>query len=505
MHRRLLGVFLVYAAILLVGGTTLVLATQDRDSLRDRERSTGIARERVIQLRTAFSDQETGERGFLLTGEPSFLTPFEQGHETAARLLRSPEFRTDRLIPLVADVRRAWVRWENDAARPEIALRKSQGEDAAAAAVATGTGKARFDTLRSRVGRLDRTTVALNARANVQVDDLRDRLNIVFAIVLGVVLLWTVVAAWLARRWITVPLDNLGLTVRAARTGALDATVSTRGPADIARLGTAVEDMRLQLVTARLEAIHAREAIEQSASVVLTLRSQLETEVGELPDGWTVAAELRPAEGLVAGDCYDVMRIDENRFHVVLVDISGHGAVSGVLALRCKELLRAALRNGLEPGPAIEFASAQLDDLGNEVFLSAFVATIALDSGTIDFANAGHPPGLLCDDTVARELTPTGPIVGPIAGATWSTQRATIDPGDTLALYTDGLIEARDVDRREFGVERLTDLVCGSSCDEADAIAKRCLDDVRAYQHGRIPDDVTIVLVCRGPRAPRRN
>ncbi len=392
------GVFLVYAAILLVGGTAVVLASQDLDSARDRERSTGIARERVIQLRKSVQRPGDGRarlpphRGAIV---PHALRPrTRNGGATAdERLSSAPTARPARGGPppslgaLGDRGRPTGDRPPEDAGRGRGGSRGRHRD---------GQGEVRHPA-QARVARLDRNAAALNAQANLEVDDLRDRLNSSFAVVLGVVLLWTFVAAWLVRRWITVPLDNLGRTVRAARTGALDATISTQGPADIARLGAAVEDMRLQLVTARLEAIHSREATEQSASVVLTLRSQLETEIGELPDGWTVAAQLRPAEGLVAGDCYDVMRVDEHRFHVVLVDISGHGAVSGVLALRCKELLRAALRNGLEPGPAIEFASAQLDDLGNEVFLSAFVATIALDSGAIAFANAGHP--LACSAT----------------------------------------------------------------------------------------------------------
>ncbi len=503
VHRRLVGVFLVYLAIVLVGGSVVVMATRARDDAREHARSTAVARQQAIQLRTAFSDQETGERGYLLTGEESFLEPFDAGRTSAARLLRSTELQEPDLVPLVHSTRRAWEAWLDDGALPEIAIRRTQGQDAAAAAVANGSGKVLFARLRTRVARLDRAVGSLDVDATQDVDDRRHDLNVTFGVILGLMVAWTAIANWLVRRWITLPLDDLGRTVRAARSGAIDATVSTRGPTEIARLGAAVEDMRVQLVTARLDAIRSREAIEQSASVVLTLRSQLESEIGELPDGWTVAAELRPAEGLVAGDCYDVLRLDANRFQVVLVDISGHGAVSGVLALRCKELLRAAMRNGLEPGPAIEFAAAQLDDLGDEVFLSAFVASIELDSGRIAFANAGHPAGLVCTATGVVDLSATGPIVGPIAGARWATEHATIAPGDTLALYTDGLIESRDLERIEFGVQRLTELVSGSSCDEAEAIVQRCLDEVDGFQHGRLTDDVTVVLVCRGPREER--
>ena len=55
---------------------------------------------------------------------------------------------------------------------------------------------------------------------------------------------------------------------------------------------------------------------------------------------------------------------------------------------------------------------------------------------------------------------------------------------------------------KEFGLQRLTDLVCGAAPDDADAIVKRCVDDVTSFAPGRLRDDVTIALLCRGPREP---
>jgi serine phosphatase RsbU (regulator of sigma subunit) len=187
---------------------------------------------------------------------------------------------------------------------------------------------------------------------------------------------------------------------------------------------------------------------------------------------------------------------------LVVVDISGHGAVPGVLALRCRELLRAALRNGLDPGESVHWAYDQLDDLGDETFLSAFVAVADLATGGLRYANAGHPPPVLCASDVVVELPPTGPIVGPIDGQ-WQTAFTRLAAGDTLAVYTDGLIEVRRDDGEEFGVERLIEIVSRASSDEAEVVVKRALDDVTGFAPGRLRDDATIVLLCRGPRATR--
>ncbi|HYV59507.1 MAG TPA: SpoIIE family protein phosphatase [Acidimicrobiia bacterium] len=333
-----------------------------------------------------------------------------------------------------------------------------------------------------------------------RLEDLRFQLNTTVGVVLGLAFATTLAAALLTRRWVTRPLERLARAVRNARTGKVG-VIAPQGPPEIADLARDVDAMRLQMNRALYDAVRARETIEQSASVVLQLRSELATGVDELPDGWTVAAQLHAAEGVVAGDCYDVINLRPSGLGLVVVDISGHGAVSGILALRCKELLRAGLREGLLPSEALTWAAEQLDDLGDETFLTAFVAVVDLETGAVTYASAGHPPALLCSASHALELERTGPIVGPFVG-TWENASAQIGPGDRLAVYTDGLIEVRAEDGTEFGVHRLSDLVSDSAHDEAEAIVKRCVDDVTSYAPERLRDDITIALLCRRPREP---
>jgi serine phosphatase RsbU (regulator of sigma subunit) len=330
-----------------------------------------------------------------------------------------------------------------------------------------------------------------------RLDDLRTQLNITIGVALGMAFATTLVAAFLVRQWVTRPLDRVGRAVRSARAGKIG-VVPPHGPREIADLARDADTMRVQMNRALYDALRARETIEQSASVVLMLRSELAADVEDLPDGWSVAAQLQPAEGIVAGDCYDVIKLSQLSLGLVVVDISGHGAVSGILALRCKELLRAGLRNGLEPDEAVQWAAEQLGDLGDETFLTAFVAVVDLRTGGMRYANAGHPPGLQCSPTDARQLEPTGPIVGPLDGP-WRTAFAGLEPGDTLAIYTDGLVEVRNEEQEEFGLQRLADLVCESSREEADAIAKHCIDEISSFAPGRLRDDVTVVLLRRPP------
>jgi sigma-B regulation protein RsbU (phosphoserine phosphatase) len=332
-----------------------------------------------------------------------------------------------------------------------------------------------------------------------RIDDIRTRFRIGITVVLGAALTTTVAAAVLVRRWVVQPIDRVTEAVRGAREGELG-VIPPAGPPEIAELARGVDAMRLSRNRALFDALRARETIEQSAPIVMGLRSALAAEDADLPGEWTVAGELQPAEGVIAGDCYDLIELGPADLGFILVDISGHGAVSGLLALRCRELLRAGLRSGFDPGDAVRWSAAQLDDLGDESFLSAFVGVVDLNSGKCTYASAGHPPALLCNaGGVATELGPTGPIVGPFDGP-WTSSTFTVDPGDTLAIYTDGVIEVRNAEKEEFGVDRLRELVCAATCDEAAAISKRIIEDVTLFAPGRVHDDATIVLLCRGPR-----
>jgi sigma-B regulation protein RsbU (phosphoserine phosphatase) len=315
-------------------------------------------------------------------------------------------------------------------------------------------------------------------------------------LLVGAAFFGVLLASWCVRRWVTRPLAELGNQVRRLRAGGMDEPIRISDPPEIAMLVADVEAMRARIEAQRADAEHSRLALEQSAAVLLTVRAYLEPEVGPLPRGWTIAAKLRAAAGVVAGDCYDIVALEDDQVGVIVVDIAGHGAAEGILALRCKELLRGGLSTALDPGAALTTAAEQLGDMGEEIFLTAFVGMVDTRNGEVRYANAGHPPAFVTGSEVISELGPTGPLVG-LVGTGWSTAEAQIAPGETLCIYTDGLIEARDDANAFFGPERLVSLLDEARCDEAVAVVKRCLDEVDVFSPAGLRDDVTIVVMCR--------
>jgi hypothetical protein len=239
----------------------------------------------------------------------------------------------------------------------------------------------------------------------------------------------------------------------------------------------------------------AREAMQQGSILAVQMRSEMARDVGDYPEGWSVAAGLRPAEGLVAGDCYDIGLLSTTTIGLVVLDIAGHGALSAVAALRCKDLLKAGLRSGMAPGQAFGWLMAQDHGLGG-TFLTGFVAVIDAASGVTRYASAGHPEALVRDGDDVSLLPPTGPIVGPVP-TEWRTEQVVVPPGGALVVYTDGLIEARN-DRREFyGLQRLRELVAAVECPDAQPFITAVLRDLDTFQPARVADDVTLVIACR--------
>ena len=264
------------------------------------------------------------------------------------------------------------------------------------------------------------------------------------------------VAALLVRRWLTMPLAALTGSVRAVAEGDVERHVVVTGPPELAGLGRDVEAMRRHIVDDLRVAVAAREALEQQAPAVALLRDRLAATRSPVP-GAELAAVLLPAEGVLAGDWYDVLELCPGRIGLVVVDVSGHGTGAGVMALQSKGLLAAALRDGMAPGEALAWTAKHLGDTGED-FLTCFVATLSPVTGRGSYASAGHPDALVVSTGGVRTYGPTGPLLGPIPG-TWESRELSLGSSDLLAVHTDGLVEARARDGTQFGTERLSSVL----------------------------------------------
>jgi len=460
------------------------------------------ARLAIADLLAALVDQETGERGYIITGQEAFLDPYRAGEIAADGHLDELQSLLAPDRDLLAGLQRLRSRiaaWRQLGANFELDAKRAGRDADAAGLVATRTGTTLFDGARREIAELQSAVRSDLERRNARLEDLRQRLTQLRVATLGVGLAIVVACRRLLTRWITEPVEALGRAVRIVAGGAMDRAIPAPGPPDVAELGRDVEAMRERLLAEIERASAALSALTQRGMVVLRLRDELAPAPLDVHDGLHIAARFRPAEGVVAGDWFDVVTLGPHRVAIALVDVSGHGAEAGVFALKTKYLTLAALRNGLGPAAALQWVAAQLGDTGDN-FLTGVILEIDLAAHSVRYANAGHPPVLMDDGSGVRDLGPTGPLLGPLPAA-WTEASAPLAIGATLAVYSDGLIEAHGANDEEFGMDRLRALVGArrQRCDP-ETLAAACLQELQRLGVGHDHDDITLVVVtnCSG-------
>ena len=474
-----------------VGLSTLMVRSWDHTL--DQRGDARMAADDVAELRLAFSDQETGVRGYQLSGDPAFLEPYRNG-SAVQREITDRLYAMDLSFPGMNDaidrVVTAGERWRTDVAEPTISDLTDAPDDEFALA--------RFDSVRAELDQLDQLVATklgdLEQRAN---RTQRNVLAVLFASALAAIL-GTALAASLFRRWVTRPLAQISSAARALSVDDTAPLPHFDAP-ELEDVSDAVGSLQRSLKSARDEAVAALHGLEQSAVLAIQVRSELADELGDMPDGWAVHTMLVPAEGVVAGDCFDIGLLDAGRMYIVLIDVTGHGASAALDALKAKSQLRAALRSRRPPGPALSWLSQEMLKDERAQLLTASVIVVHLDSGQVHYASAGHPPALLTDGHEVRVLEHAGPLVGAFA-ATWETNAAVLPLGWTLLVHTDGITDTIGADRERFGEPRLHACL---TTPEPNALLARLQDEIESFRVGPRTDDATAIAVARVGPAPR--
>ncbi len=157
----------------------------------------------------------------------------------------------------------------------------------------------------------------------------------------------------------------------------------------------------------------------------------------------------------VGGDFYDYFMLDDTHLAFLVADVSGKGITAALYMMNAKTLLKDTLLRLRDPATALTRANAELcQNNAAEMFLTAWVGVLDLETGVVSYANAGHnPPVHLPDTFFATEKS--GPVLAFLDSVQYKPLTLTLEPGDSLFLYTDGVTEAADTKNELFGEERL--------------------------------------------------
>lgn len=219
--------------------------------------------------------------------------------------------------------------------------------------------------------------------------------------------------------------------------------------------------------------------------------------------GWRVAHSYRTALE-IGGDYYDFLPLDDGRWVVAVGDASGHGISAGLLMAITNASLKTAIELDAAPEAVLRTLNRVLERTGGRrAFMTLFYGILDLQSGELEYASAGHPfPLLRRVDGTILELGQGAFPLGLRREVQYTSQRLTLNPGDFLVLYSDGLPEAIGGDSEQsFGFERLRRLL--QRPRSAQEVLDTILQAVEAHLGSGDPqDDLTLVVLDRAPLRP---
>jgi sigma-B regulation protein RsbU (phosphoserine phosphatase) len=256
------------------------------------------------------------------------------------------------------------------------------------------------------------------------------------------------------------------------------------------------------LTHARYHTMEAeKQRLEGELGAARRIMSTLLPERAPAIAGWELVPHLVSCTE-VGGDLYDVFALPNGRVMVVVGDVAGKGLGAALLVSSLLPLLRGLSGPCSDPAMLVERLDAVLFPVTEPVrYATLFVGVLDPATGQLEYVNAGHnPPYLVRAGGAIEILAPTGMPVALVGEGTWTARSLTLDPGDLLALFTDGIPEAWNEAEDEYGDARLLQVLKDTRERGAESVRDAVLADLTEFVgDASASDDVTLVLVRRLP------
>ncbi|MBX9582883.1 MAG: SpoIIE family protein phosphatase [Gemmataceae bacterium] len=199
----------------------------------------------------------------------------------------------------------------------------------------------------------------------------------------------------------------------------------------------------------------------------------------------------------LGGDYYDLGRPGPDHLGVLIADASGHGLTAAMVAILSRIAFVEVGGRSASPGEILAAMNARLQGLTDDRFVTAFYGVLDRRTRAFTYANAGHlPPLRYVRATGAVEpLSAQGFMLGIMPGEVYREKSVTLEPGDRVCLYTDGVVEGRNEIGEAFGADRLRSALAECGREPADRLAGTLIGRQQAFTGGHpAADDITLVV-----------
>jgi len=266
---------------------------------------------------------------------------------------------------------------------------------------------------------------------------------------------------------------------------------------DINRLATAISEMRsdiLEYVNKEREEASEKQKGESELEIARHIQKSALSNKYPKSEAFDIATMMIPAKQ-VAGDFYDFFFIDDNKFAVVIADVSGKGIPASLYMMKAITLIKNISRSKMSLDQVFDHVNKQLCE-GNDacMFVTAFMAVIDLLTGKTKYVNAGHTPPLVANNGEKKFLdVETNIVLGVKEDATFVEEEIDLEPGAHLLLYTDGVTEAENIATKFYGNKRLMKVFDSAGTNAANNLSLVLKDIKKFVKNNPQSDDITML------------
>jgi serine phosphatase RsbU (regulator of sigma subunit) len=201
--------------------------------------------------------------------------------------------------------------------------------------------------------------------------------------------------------------------------------------------------------------------------------------------------------GMVGGDMYDVVRVDDTHVAFLIIDVCGHGVPAALITAMAKiSFTRCILKEGSPKSIFTQVNTELFHFMPEGRYVTAFLAILDLAKKELVFSRAGHPPALLSQGTGVEYLSTGAPLVGCFADSQFEEASTPVAPGDAIALYTDGIVECVNDASDRYPMLLMENIMRGAREKPAAEVSAAIIDSFRKFSGtGPQADDVTVMVV----------
>jgi phosphoserine phosphatase RsbU/P len=235
--------------------------------------------------------------------------------------------------------------------------------------------------------------------------------------------------------------------------------------------------------------------IEQDLLLARDIQQGLLLEAVPRLPGWEVSAVSLPARDL-GGDLYDFLPFANGWHGIMIGDVSGKGLPAALRMAVARTVFRHEARRGEPPGPTLAAVNQGVLSEIPQGMVTMLYVMLDTQSGLFRIANAGHNYPVLINGRV-NEVELSGLPLGVDSDSDYAEVSATLCHGDTVLLYTDGVVEATNAAGEMFGYERLVHVLQLNEGPKPRALLAALLHELRTWGSAGQADDITMVIVRR--------